>query len=184
VTPPPASTDEAARSLALEQGIAKVTDSLAGDSFRLNEVLRTILEAMHQALGFRCVLFALRDPRTGIITGRFGLGEAGPALSAKARVDMSPNATPDLFSAACRKGSDTLITDSRASNVFSRLPAWLQREEGARSFFLMPMTMKGAPFAFIYADRPEVGGIVLGERELSLMRTLRNQAVMAFKTAA
>ena len=45
------------------------------------------------------------------------------------------------------------------------------------------MTMKGAPFALIYADRADAGGVSLGERELSLMRTLRNQAVMAFKTA-
>ena len=42
---------------------------------------------------------------------------------------------------------------------------------------------KGAPFALIYADSATPGGIVLGDRELSLLRTLRNQAVMAFKTA-
>ena len=41
--------------------------------------------------------------------------------------------------------------------------------------------MKGAPFAMIYADQAEAGGIELDEKELSLLRTLRNQAVMAFK---
>ncbi len=178
-----ADATDAGRALALEQGIAKVTDSLAGDTFRLNEVLRTILDAMHRALDFRCVVFGLRDPKTGVITGRFGLGDAAAALSPQLRVDMNPHATPDLLTAACRKGSDTLITDARAANVLSRLPAWLQREQEARSFMLLPMTMKGAPFALIYADRADAGGIVLGERELSLMRTLRNQAVMAFKTA-
>ena len=146
-------------------------------------MLRTILDAMHRALDFRCVVFGLRDPKTGVITGRFGLGDAAAALSPQLRVDMNPHATPDLLTAACHKGSDTLITDARAANVLSRLPAWLQREQEARSFMLLPMTMKGAPFALIYADRADAGGIVLGERELSLMRTLRNQAVMAFKTA-
>mgnify|MGYP001035923367 CR=1 FL=1 len=63
----------------------------------------------------------------------------------------------------------------------TRLPTWLQREADARSFVLLPMTMKSAPFALIYADCASAGGIVLGERELSLLRTLRNQAVMAFK---
>ena len=43
--------------------------------------------------------------------------------------------------------------------------------------------LAAAPFALIYADSARAGGIVLGERELSLLRTLRNQAVMAFKTA-
>ena len=40
--------------------------------------------------------------------------------------------------------------------------------------------LKGAPFALIYADKAQPGGIDLGEKELSLLRTLRNQAVMAF----
>jgi len=181
--PAEATLTEAGRTLALEQGIAMVTNTLAGDTFRLNEVLRTILDTMHRALGFRCVVFALRDPKTGVITGRFGLGAPAAALSPQLRVDMNPQASPDLFTMACRKGSDTLITDARAPNIMARLPAWLQREVDARSFLLLPMTMKGAPFALIYADRADTGGVSLGERELSLMRTLRNQAVMAFKTA-
>ena len=181
---PAAPADAAARMLALEEGISSVTSSLAGDTFKLNEVLRTILQTMHAALGFRCVLFGLRDPKTGVITGRFGLGEPASALSAQFRVDVNPNGPIDLLSVACKKAADTLISDAVADNVRSRLPTWLQRETGARSFVLLPMTMKAAPFALIYADCATPGGIVLGDRELSLLRTLRNQAVMAFKTAS
>jgi len=180
---PVSPADSGERMLALEAGIASVTSALAGDSFRLNEVLRAILQTMRDALGFRCVVFALRDPKTGVITGRVGLGPAAAALSAQFRVDVNPNGTADLLSMACRKAADTLISDSHADNVRTRLPTWLQREAGARSFVLLPMTMKGAPFALIYADHAAAGGIVLGERELGLLRTLRNQAVMAFKTA-
>lgn len=175
--------DSAARMLALENGISSVTSALAGDSFKLNEVLRTILQTMHGALGFRCVVFGLRDPKTGVITGRVGLGGPAAALSAQFRVDVNPNGPVDLLSVACKKAADTLISDAAAENVRTRLPTWLQREADARSFVLLPMTMKSAPFALIYADSATAGGIVLGERELSLLRTLRNQAVMAFKTA-
>ena len=178
-----APADTAARMLALEEGISRVTSSLAGDSFKLNEVLRTILQTMHDALGFRCVVFGLRDPKSGMITGRFGLGAPASALSAQFRVDVNPNGPVDLLTVACRKAADTLISDASADNVRSRLPTWLQREADARSFVLLPMTMKSAPFALIYADCATPGGIVLGDRELSLLRTLRNQAVMAFKTA-
>jgi eukaryotic-like serine/threonine-protein kinase len=167
----------------LEDGIANVTHALAGDSFRLNEVLRTILEAMHNAIGFRCVVLGLRDPRTGIITGRFGLGDAAGPMVPRFRVDVNPNGPIDLLTVACKKAADTLISDAAAPNVRTRLPTWLQREEGARSFVLLPLTIKSAPFALIYGDCASAGGIVLGERELSLLRTLRNQAVMAFKTA-
>ena len=181
--PAAVSADSNARMLALEEGISSVTSALAGDSFKLNEVLRTILQAMHGALGFRCVVFGLRDQKTGVITGRLGLGAAASALSAQFRVDVNPNGPVDLLSVACKKAADTLISDALADNVRTRLPTWLQRETGARSFVLLPMTMKSAPFALIYADCATAGGIVLGDRELSLLRTLRNQAVMAFKTA-
>jgi serine/threonine protein kinase len=189
---PPGSSEEAPaspagegpeRALALEAGIAEITSALAGDTFRLNEVLHAILKTMHRALALRCVVFALRDSKTGIITGRFGLGDAAPALVGQMRVDVNPNGPVDLLSVACKKAADTLISDAAADKVRSRLPTWLQRDPGARSFVLLPLTMKGAPFALIYADAASAGGIVLGERELSLVRTLRNQAVMAFKTA-
>jgi HD-like signal output (HDOD) protein len=180
---PVAPADPAARASALEQGIASVTQALAGDNFRLNEVLQAILEAMHRALGFRCIVFGLRDAKSGVITGRLGLGEGANALIPQFRVDVGPNGPVDLLSVACRKGADTLISDASAPNVHGRLPAWLQREAAARSFVLLPLTMKSAPFALIYADCATPGGIVLGDRELSLLRTLRNQAVMAFKTA-
>ena len=179
----PVAADSSARMLALENGIASVTSALAGDSFRLNEVLRTILQTMHDALGFRCVVFGMRDQKTGVITGRLGLGAAAAALSAQFRVDVNPNGPVDLLSVACKKATDTLISDASADNVRTRLPTWLQREADARSFVLLPLTMKSAPFALIYADCATAGGIVLGDRELSLLRTLRNQAVMAFKTA-
>ena len=180
---PAASADSNARMLALEEGISSVTSALAGDSFKLNDVLRTILQTMQGALGFRCVVFGLRDQKTGVITGRLGLGAAASALSAQFRVDVNPNGPVDLLSVACKKAADTLISDASADNVRTRLPTWLQREAGARSFVLLPLTMKSAPFALIYADCATAGGIVLGDRELSLLRTLRNQAVMAFKTA-
>jgi eukaryotic-like serine/threonine-protein kinase len=54
---------------------------------------------------------------------------------------------------------------------------------GAPSFLLLPLTLKGAPFALIYADQAKPGGITLGEKELALLRTLRNQGVMAFRQA-
>jgi hypothetical protein len=44
--------------------------------------------------------------------------------------------------------------------------------------------MRNAPFALIYADMAQPGALALGEKELALLRTLRNQAVMAFRQAS
>jgi serine/threonine protein kinase len=169
----------------LNAGIQDVINTLAQESFRLNEVLRMILETMYRALGFRCVVFALKDPRSGVISGRFGLGDNAQAMASQFSVSMqgSPGKPSDLLTAVCHKGVDTLIADATAPNVAARLPAWLQRNAQAQTFLLLPMSMKGATFALIYADRAQPGSIAAGEKELSLLRTLRNQAVMAFRQA-
>ena len=49
---------------------------------------------------------------------------------------------------------------------------------------MLPLLIKGKPFGLIYADQAHKGGLTLDEKELSLLRTLRNQAVMAFKQSA
>ena len=168
----------------LAAGIQDITNHMVADNFRLNEVLRMILETMYRALGFRRVVFCLRDPKTGCLTGRFGLGEAVESLAPQFRIGLKPatgQALPDLFTAVCLKGADTLIADATAANIAARLPDWYRRGVAAPAFLLLPLMMKNAPFALIYADKAQPGGIALDEKELSLLRTLRNQAVMAFR---
>jgi eukaryotic-like serine/threonine-protein kinase len=169
----------------LAAGIQDITNAMV-ENFKLNEVLRMILETIYRGLGFRRVVFCLRDPKTEILTGRFGLGEGVEAVAPLFRVPLRnvPGVAADLFSAVCQKGVDTLIADASVPKIAERLPAWFLGPPKAASFLILPMAVKGAPFAMIYADKISPGGIDLGEKELSLLRTLRNQAVMAFKQAS
>jgi hypothetical protein len=162
----------------LAAGIADITNSMV-ESFKLNEVLRMILETMFRALGFRRIVFCLRDPKTETLTGRFGLGEGVEAVVAQFKVPLRGGT--DLFALVCAKGADTLISDATVANIEAKLPAWYRSGVKAPAFLLLPLAMKGAPFALIYADRAQPGVPDIGERELSLVRTLRNQAVMAFR---
>jgi HD-like signal output (HDOD) protein len=161
-------------------GIQDITNSMV-DNFRLNEVLRMILETMFRALGFRRIVFCLRDPKTDMLTGRFGMGEGAERVASQFKVPLK--GPTDLFAAVCIKGADTLISDATAASIATRLPAWYRQAVNAPAFLILPLMLKGAPFALIYADKAKPGGIDLGEKELSLLRTLRNQAVMAFKHA-
>ena len=126
-------------------------------------------------------MFCLRDARTGALTGRFGLGDSAARVAQAFKVPLQ--GATDLFSAVCAKGVDTLISDAAVGSIAARLPAWYAREVAAPTFLLLPLTLKGAPFALIYADQAQAGGIVLGGKEMALLRTLRNQAVMAFRQA-
>ena len=177
--PPRTALENAAEVLAA--GIQDITNSMV-ENFKLNDVLRMILETMFRALGFRRIVFCLRDPKTQTLTGRFGLGEDAERIAANFKVPLT--SATDLFTAVCVKGADTLIKDATVANIGARLPAWYREHVNAPAFLLLPMQMKGAPFALIYADKAQPGGIELGDKELSLLRTLRNQAVMAFKQAS
>ena len=165
----------------LAAGIQDITNTMVQD-FKLNEVLRMVLETMYRALGLRRVVFCLRDPKTDLLTGRFGLGDEAQAVAACFKVSLKGDV--NLFTAVCLKNVDTLISDATLPAMAARLPAWYRKSVNAPAFLLLPLQMKGAPFALIYADKAQAGAIALGEKELSLVRTLRNQAVMAFKHAA
>ncbi|RZL39426.1 MAG: serine/threonine protein kinase [Rubrivivax sp.] len=166
----------------LAAGIQDITDAMV-DSFQLNAVLRMILETIYRALGVRRVIFCLRDARGQTLTGRLGVGVDVERLAPLLRVDMTGQ-PPDLLAAVCLKGADTLIQDARAANIAARLPAWFKGEMHSQCFLLLPLMLKGAPLGLIYADHSQAGGIRLDDKELSLLRTLRNQAVMAFRQAA
>lgn len=162
----------------LSTGIQDVTQALA-DGGALNDVLRMVLETLFRALGCRRVLLCLRDASGQQLLGRMGLGEEATEVARRFKLPLQ--GANDLFALVCNKGVDTLISDASASNVAQRLPAWYREQIGAPCFLLLPMQFKGAPLGLIYADTDTAGAIVLGEQALALVKTLRNQAVMAFR---
>ncbi len=168
---------------ALNSGIQQITDALAGDAFELNQVLRMVLQTIHSALDCQRVLFCLRDASKQRLIGRFGIGHQVETLSPLFQVPLQPGQqlTPDLFAAVCQKGGDTHIADSRRPAIAAMLPGWHRRQFNAGSLLLLPLAMRAAPFALIYADQTQP--MRLDERERVLLRTLRNQAMMAFRQA-
>ena len=127
------------------------------------------------------MVFCLREARTDQLTGRFGLGEGSEAVVRAMKVPL--NVPGDLFTVVCLRGADTLINDATEPRISARLPRWYVEGVNAPSFLLLPLQMKGQPFALIYADQAAPGGIVVDDKALGLLRTLRNQAVMAFRQA-
>jgi hypothetical protein len=95
-----------------------------------------------------------------------------------------PLKTPgDLFTPCACVGADTLINDATQARMQARLPRWYVQGHQCTGFLLLPLQIKGQPFALIYADQSAPGGIVVDDKVLGLLRTLRNQAVMAFRQA-
>ncbi|MBP6902942.1 MAG: HDOD domain-containing protein [Burkholderiaceae bacterium] len=169
----------------LSAGLADITDLLAADTVQINTVLRRVLDTIHTALGCRRVVFCMRDPATGRLRGRFGLGDQAEALAREFQICATPapgsGGVTDLFARACQQGTDSVLPDLADARLIPALPAWFRQRVPSGACLLLPLMLRNAPFALIYADR--AGSLPLGERERSLLRSLRNQAVLAFRQA-
>jgi serine/threonine protein kinase len=162
----------------LTAGIQDISNTLV-DGYKLNDILRIILETMYRAMGFKRVVLCIRDAKSGTMQGRFGFGPEANEVAKAFRFPLT--FTPDIFHAATSKGVDLLISDINDPKIADRIPEWFRKAVPAHSFVLFPLNIKGNPVALIYADRDEPGGISIPEKELSLLRTLRNQAILAIK---
>ncbi len=163
----------------LTSGLQDVSNSLIDDAVSINDILRMILEAMYTGMGFAHVLLCIKDGRHNTMCGKFGFGDNVQALIRA--FDFSLAAQPDVFLVALQNNADILITDIDEPKIATRIPAWYRKQVTARTFVLFPIIVKGKPVGLIYADRPNQGDIAIPEKELSLLKSLRNQAVLAIR---
>jgi serine/threonine protein kinase len=178
----PGAAETADAQAILSAGIQDISNSLV-EGFALNDILRIILETMYRAMGFKRVLLALRDAKSDQITGRFGLGPEIAELARHFRFPLGAQ-MHDVFQLAVGKGLDIIISDIDDPKIADKVPAWYRERIPAKTFVLFPLNIKGRPVALIYCDRDKAGSISISEKELRLLKTLRNQALLAIKQAA
>ncbi|MHB1231347.1 MAG: protein kinase domain-containing protein [Burkholderiales bacterium] len=163
----------------LTAGLKDISNSFIDDNISVNDILRMILETMYTGMGFSHVLFCIKDARHNAMCGKFGFGEGVQDLLKAFHFSMAEQA--DVFHVALKNNADILITNIDDTNIATRIPHWYRQNVAARTFVIFPVTVKGKAIALIYADRPGPGEIAIPEQELSLLKALRNQAVLAIK---
>ncbi len=162
----------------LGAGIQDVTTSLVSD-YRLNDILQMILETMYRGMGFSRALILTRDNSRNAMVARFGFG-AG-VESVIPRFYFPVTFVPDVFHLAIVKGLDIAIEDTHAPNINDKIPAWYRKVINAPCFVLLPVMLKDKAVGLFYADMPKINSLGMSQQQLSLLRTLRNQAVLAIK---
>ena len=90
----------------------------------------------------------------------------------------------DVFLLATGRGLDIIINDIDDQKIADKVPQWFRERIPAKTFVLFPLNIKGKPVALIYCDKDKAGSINIPEKELSLLKTLRNQALLAIKQVA
>jgi hypothetical protein len=175
----PAGLEPAARAHMLSAGIQDITNTLAGD-YQLNDVLRIILETMYRAIGFTRVMLCTRDPQTNSLRGRLGFGEQADVII-KRGFHVPLEVSKDVFYGSISKLADICIEDRESERIRAYIPEWYRKSIAARGFVLFPVAVNKRPVALIYADHIESGRLRFADGELNLLKTLRNQAILAIR---
>lgn len=162
----------------LSAGIQDVTTSLVSD-FNLNDLLQMILETIYRGMGFNRAVILIRDNKQNIMAARFGFGAGIEATIPRLRFSLP--FVPDVFHLSIAKGLDIAIEDIHAPNIADKIPDWYRKSVNAPSFMLLPVMVKDKAIALFYADMQQANGLNMSPHQLSLLRTLRNQAVLAIK---
>ena len=170
----------AERTALLTAGIQDITNSLAGDC-PLNDILRMILETMYRGIGFTRVLLCIRDPASNCLRGRFGFGADVDAIL-KRGFPVPRAASRDAFHAAISNGADVHIENVNAERIREHIPDWYRELlPAAQSIVLFPVLVNKKPVALFYGDSDHAGRLTLQGGELNMLKTLRNQAVLAIR---
>jgi HD-like signal output (HDOD) protein/GAF domain-containing protein len=165
----------------LSAGIRDITETLTSE-FALNDVLQMVLETMYRALGFTRTMVFVRDMRTNTMRARLGFGADIERIIPQCSFPLA--FAPDVFHVALEKSADIAIENTQAANIVERIPEWHRQLMSAKSFLLLPVTLKNHVIGLLYADYEGPETLKISPEQLGLLRTLRSQVVLAFKHSA
>ena len=120
------------------------------------------------------------DPRQNSLRARFGLGPGTEDLI-RAGFSVPLSQGRDIFYAALGKGADVCVEDIDAANIREYVPPWYRSAISTRGLVLFPVRVGEKAIALIYCDAEEPSILQFSSEELNLLKTLRNQAVLAVK---
>lgn len=173
-----ATADAADSQLVLAAGVQDITNTLVSD-YTLNDLMRMILETMYRGMGFNRVIVATRDLKRNALVGRYGFGPDIERILPRFVVVLDHSA--DVFRVALEKNADVFIENSNAESISNRIPAWHRDNLAAQTFLLLPLVLDKRIIGLFYADKMQAGSLQINPKELSLLKTLRNQAILAIR---
>ncbi|MGH8665103.1 MAG: serine/threonine protein kinase, partial [Burkholderiales bacterium] len=125
------------------------------------------------------VILFMRDPRAFTLTARFGYGQDLDRIVG--RLSLPFGRSQDVFSVCLAKNVDLLITDIEAPNIRARIPEWFRKASLGQTFVLPPIVLDNKPIGLFYGEKPLADELTVEAREMNLLKTLRNQAVLALR---
>ncbi len=170
-------TPEDAESLLMD-GLQEVTGMLLGEH-SVSQIFNVVLETMYRAVGFQRVVLALLDRKSGRMAGRLSFGEVDESFLQGFNFPIAYSV--DVFHGALKNAVDVYIADATGAKIQADIPDWYRKISNAGSFLLFPLVINKRPVGLIYADHYSPHGLDIDKKRLNLLKSLRNQIVLAVK---
>lgn len=181
IAPPPSELvpgDTESSQATLTAGIQDITNTLV-DSFNLNDLFRMVLETIYRGMRFDRVVLFLRDINQPRLIARFGYGAQIDQITHKVTIPLGRS--EDVFQLAFGKFSDIFIENVNTDSIRNHIPGWYRQSLAGESFLLLPLVVDKKLIGLLYADMRHAGQLTINPRELSLLKTLRNQLVLGIR---
>jgi len=147
----------------------------------LSATLLAALECVHTGFGYARSILYLRDAGTPRMRARVWCGDVTNSQAAQLEIDI--NAPGDLFSAAIRRGSDLQIQSALDPKIAQRVPRYFTKAcPRTASFIVLPIVSEDSPIACILVGRDVPEPEPISAEDISLLRAVRSQIILAMKT--
>ncbi|MCU6433950.1 HDOD domain-containing protein [Undibacterium sp. Jales W-56] len=159
-------------------GVQDVTQMLASDQIKLNDMILLVLETLYSSMGFRFATACLRELQTSRYVARVSVGEL---YAERQRGFAFPiKSEQDVFHLAMSNNVDLMISDAAVPKIQKLLPAWHhQLLPDTRSFIVLPLVIQKKSLGFFYADRAVAAVEGVPPDETALIKTLKSQLLAA-----
>jgi HD-like signal output (HDOD) protein len=120
------------------------------ESLPLKEVIRLVLEGMHDGLGLNRVVFAGLTPNKDQLRASYMLGSDNDTAFKQFAVDLSGH---NLFARLMEKQQSLWLDDNNRKKFFQIVPINFHKLINNDSFFVMSLYVRDKPVGLFYADR-------------------------------
>jgi eukaryotic-like serine/threonine-protein kinase len=155
----------------------EITDAIL-EGASLNDILVMVMETIYSGFGYSRVMFCFINKSRTSINARFGFGKDAETIIN--RFSIPRGGDKDIFNQALNQCDDLIIEDVKEKSNADLVPEWYRKKYAKKSMLIYPIVVKNIPLGILFIDSIAPVSIC-DENSLSMLRTLRNQIVLAIR---
>jgi serine/threonine protein kinase len=164
----------------LTEGLQEITGMLLEEETNLSQIFNVVIETIYRAFAYEHVILALHDRNKKEYCAKMGFGSNVEKIIMQ--FHFPAKFSSNVFHAAINNDADLYIEDATDKKIRGNIPEWHKQLLKSGSFFIFPLVVNQRPLGLIYADHTKPNGVSLSKKELNLVKTLRNQLILAIKS--